>query len=59
MVNSKRTASAMQKILEAEGILVKIRNVSEKTKGRGGTFEVLVLESESDLARDILLEKGL
>ena len=47
----------MQKALESEGILVKLRNVSSKTKRSSDTYEVLVLLSEADAAREILIEK--
>ncbi|MGI5849597.1 MAG: hypothetical protein ACOX8Q_06000 [Christensenellales bacterium] len=59
MANSKKMANSMQMALESEGILVKISNISSKTKRNSDTYEVLVLESESDSAREILLEKGL
>ena len=59
MASSQKIAQAMQKGLEDEGILVKLRNVSAKTKTGKDTFEVLVLESEGDAAREILLELGL
>lgn len=58
MAGSKKAAVTMQKTLEAEGILVKLRNVSSKAKDGGDTFEILVLESESATARDTLIEKG-
>lgn len=59
MANSRKKAAEIQKILENEGILVKLRNVSNRIKSSGDTYEVIVLESESSSARDILLEKGL
>lgn len=58
MAGSAKQAQAMQKNLESEGILVKIRNVSSKTKNSGDTYEVMVLESEAASAREILMEKG-
>jgi flavodoxin len=58
MASSQKMAQAMQKGLESEGILVKLRNVSSKTKRSSDTYEILVLESESDAAREILIEKG-
>ncbi len=58
MAGSAKQAQAMQKNLESEGILVKIRNVSSKTKNSGDTYEVMVLESETASAREILMEKG-
>jgi hypothetical protein len=59
MAGSKKSALMMQKTLESEGVLVKLRNVSSKAKDGGDTYEVLVLESESAQAREILLENGM
>ncbi len=59
MASSKKAAVTMQKALESEGILVKLRNVSSKAKDGGDTYEILVLESEATQAREILLERGL
>ena len=59
MASSVKTAHRMQKVLEAEGILVKLTNVTKKIKSSDDTYEILVLESESDSAREILLENGL
>lgn len=58
MASSQKTAHAMHKCLESEGILVKLRNVSSRTKSSSDTYEILVLKSESDSAREILMEKG-
>jgi hypothetical protein len=59
MASSIKTAAKMQKALESEGILVKLTNVTKKIRSSDDTYEVLVLESESDSAREILLENGL
>ena len=59
MAGSVKKAAQLQKVLEEEGILVKIRNVSAKAGSNGDTIEVLVLESEADAAREILVENGL
>jgi CobQ-like glutamine amidotransferase family enzyme len=59
MVSSAKKAVQLQKALEEEGILVKLRNVSAKAKTTDDTIEVLVLESEADAAREILVENGL
>ena len=58
MASSIKTAASMQKALESEGILVKLKNVARKIKSSEDTFEVMVLESESGSAREILLENG-
>ena len=59
MASSKKAAQEMQQALEGEGILVKLRNVSSKSKDGRDTYEILVLESEASQAREILLESGL
>ena len=59
MASSKKAAQEMQKALEGEGILVKLRNVSSKAKDGRDTYEILVLESEASQAREVLLENGL
>lgn len=59
MASSIKSAAKMQKALESEGILVKLTNVTKKIKSSDETYEILVLESESDSAREILLENGL
>lgn len=59
MASSIKSAAKMQKALESEGILVKLTNVTKKIKSSDDTYEILVLESESDSAREILLENGL
>lgn len=59
MACSKRAAQEMQTVLENEGILVKLRNVSSKAKDGRDTYEIMVLESEAGQAREILLENGL
>ena len=59
MAGSENRAAEMQKALEGEGILVKLRNVTAKAKTSGDTIEVLVLESEAGAAREILVENGL
>lgn len=59
MAGNQELADKMKGILESEGILVKLRNISVRANTKGNTYEVLVLESESDSAREILLENGL
>jgi uncharacterized membrane protein len=58
MANSLSMAKNMQSVLEDEGVLVKIRDLTDSTKRSRKTIEVLVLESELDSAREILLENG-
>jgi|AGTN01.3.fsa_nt_gi hypothetical protein len=59
MAGSAKRAAQMQKTLEEEGILVKLRNVTAKTRSNGDTIEVLVLESEAAAARKIIVDHGL
>ena len=59
MAGSKKAAQVMQTVLEGEGILVKLRNVSSKAKDGKDTYEILTLESEAGQAREILMENGL
>lgn len=58
VANNQSMADRMQNALENEGVLVKIRNSSVRAKQQGNTFEIMVLESESDFAREVLLENG-
>lgn len=58
MAGNQTVANKMRNALEHEGILVKLRNVSAKTRTNSITYEILVLKSESDSAREILLENG-
>lgn len=57
VANNQSMADRMQNALENEGVLVKIRSSSVRAK-QHSTFEIMVLESESDFARDVLLENG-
>ena len=58
MAGTLNMANDMQTVLEAEGLLVKIKDLSDGRKGRKGTYEVLVLESELEAAQEILCENG-
>jgi hypothetical protein len=58
MASSRKMAVSMQRVLESEGILVKLKNMTSKIKSIDDTFEVMVLESESSSAREILVDKG-
>ena len=58
VAGDKTMAQDMQKALEAEGILVKQRAASVRASRAGNTFEILVLESEAESSREILLENG-
>ena len=58
MANNQSMANSMQKVLEREGVLVKVRNASVRANQTSNAFEILVLESEADSSREILLENG-
>ena len=58
VAGNQTLADKMQKELESEGILVKVRNASARAKQQGSTFEIMVLKSEADFSREVLLEKG-
>ena len=58
VAGNKTMAHDMQKALEREGILVKLRATSVRASRAGSTFEILVLESEAVPSREILLENG-
>ncbi len=59
MAGSAKKAAQIQKALEMQGILVKLRDVSAETRDGGDTIEVLVLKSEAGAARKIMVENGL
>lgn len=58
MASGKSMAGDMQDALQKEGMLVKLRPISERSNSAGGTYEIIVLESEADASREILLESG-
>ena len=58
VANNKTMADNMQKALEREGILVELRAASVRASRASNTFEILVLESEAESSREILLENG-
>lgn len=58
MANNQSMADSMQKVLEQEGVLVEVRNASVRAKQVSNAFEILVLESEADSSREILLDSG-
>ena len=58
MANNQSVADSMRTVLEREGVLVKVRNASVRAKQASNAYEVLVLESEADTSREILLENG-
>ena len=55
--NDRASAENVKKILENEGIMVKLKPISKLQEL--GTYEVLSLESEALEARDILSDCGI
>ena len=59
VADNRKMAVDMRKALEREGILVQMRASSVRASRAGNTCEILVLESEAESSREILLENGL
>lgn len=59
VVHGAKRAAAAQTALEAEGFLVRTRNVDRTLAAQDGVVELLVLESEAREAREFLSENGL
>ncbi|HOE56984.1 MAG TPA: hypothetical protein PLL98_04230 [Bacillota bacterium] len=58
LAKNKRTADKISKMIEAEGVLVKLQPVSKNTGDEDNYFEILVLESEVEEAHNILYGLG-
>ena len=58
MAQSKEIATQLEEILTAEGILVKLRPVSNNTESSDCYFEVLVPEAEVEEAHGVIIENG-
>ncbi|HOB90731.1 MAG: DUF2007 domain-containing protein [Bacillota bacterium] len=50
-------AQQVRSVLEAEGIMVRLRPMGGSSQGESGSIEVLVLESEAEEAQQVLDEK--
>ena len=59
MAHGKQRADSVESLLQAEGFLVKRRQLDRAVSEGDGAFELLVLKSEAQEAREFLLEKGL
>ena len=57
IAKSIESAAETQKILNDEGVLVKLRKVYKDIPPEQNYFEVRVLTSEAEEAREIILEK--
>ena len=54
LAHNSTDAEMIKEILSAEGVLVMLRPAGIPHFGAGGTFEVLVPESEAESAQEIL-----
>jgi hypothetical protein len=59
LAKSKDAASKIKEILSAEGLLVKSKPLYKNVNDETNYYEVLVLESEAQEAREILTDNGL
>ena len=59
MAHGKQRADNVESLLQAEGFLVKRRQLDRTVSDSEGACELLVLKSEAQEAREFLLEKGL
>lgn len=59
MAHGKQRADDVISLLQAEGFLVKRRQLDRSLSETDGSYELLVLKSEAQEAREFLMEKGL
>lgn len=59
MARGEEAAGSAAELLKAEGVLTKIRAVYRNLPPNENYYEILVLQSEAEEARDILLEKNI
>ena len=59
MAHGKQRADNVESLLQAEGFLVKRRQLDRTVSETEGACELLVLKSEAQEAREFLLEKGI
>lgn len=59
MAKSDKTAEKVRTCLADEGLLVRVRPVYRAVSLHDNYFEIQVLQSEAQEARNILLERGL
>lgn len=59
MAHGRQRADNVEALLQAEGFLVKRRQLDRSVSETDGTYELLVLKSEAQEAREFLMDKGL
>ncbi len=58
MAHSQQEAERLKQKLTEEGILVRLKPVYKNRPAKENCYELLVLHSEIEAAREIFLEKG-
>ena len=58
IAKSREIAENLRRLLEADGILVKIRPVSKNCEAQCQSYDVLVTETEIEKAHSIIIENG-
>ena len=59
MAHGKQRADNVESLLQAEGFLVKRRQLDRAVSESDGAYELLVLKSEAQEAREFLMDNGL
>ncbi len=59
MAHGRQRADKVEAMLQAEGFLVKRRQLDRSVSETDGAYELLVLKSEAHEAREFLMDKGL
>jgi hypothetical protein len=59
LAKSKESARTIESMLSSEGILVKVKPLYKNVSEDENYYEIHVLESEAEEAREILVDKGL
>lgn len=52
------SADLLRRLLESEGILAKVRRIYKNKTEAENSYEIMVLESETEEAREIMALKG-
>lgn len=58
MAHSADAADSAKELLESEGFMVKLRPLAHSVSPTESCFEIMVLKSEAEEARDLLMERG-
>lgn len=58
LAQNRKMADKIEMILNEEGMLVRVKQISKNLENDEGIFEVLVPKGEGDEAREILYEAG-